>query len=141
MKSKLGNQKIIACTHFSIFSTNRQINIGNENYYHNQLAQSSRFNKKHYYPVGTIIYLGILSEMRRGNRRCKFSFNKAVILKRILSFNRFPCISDLSVNAVFESLSIFYCNFLNLVTLSSFMTQKTILRILLGKIWELNNFK
>ena len=75
---------------------------------------------KHYYPVPITTYLEILLETRRGNGHCKFSINKAVILKRI--FNIFksaltglPCISNLSANAVFYRLSIFCWNFLNFV--------------------------
>ena len=75
---------------------------------------------KHYYPVRTTTYLGILSETRRGNRHCKVSFNKAVMLERILNIFKsalrgLPCISNLSANAVFYSLSIFCWNFLNFV--------------------------
>ena len=63
------------------------------------LPQSSRFNKKHDYPVRTTTYLRILSEMKRGNRQCKFSFNKAVLLKQILNIFKsdlksLPCFSN-----------------------------------------------
>ena len=54
------------------------------NPYHKPLPQTSRFNKMHYYPVRTATYLGVLLETRRGKAQCKFSFNKAVILKQIL---------------------------------------------------------
>ena len=100
----LGNQKIIACSHFSVFSTNRQINDCNQNYYQKPLPQSSRFNKKHHYPVRITTYLGILSEMKRGKRQCKFSFNKAVILKQILNIFK----SDLKK---FALLFKFKCNY------------------------------
>ena len=79
---------------------------------------------KHYYPVCTTTYLWILLETRRGNGHCKVCFNEAVILKRILNIFKsalkaglkgLPCISNLSANAVFYSLSIFCWNFLNFV--------------------------
>ena len=71
---------------------------------------------KHYYPVRTTTYLGILLETRRGNGYCKVSFNKAVILNIFKStLKGLPCISNLSANAVFYSLSIFCWNFLNFV--------------------------
>ena len=41
--------------------------------------------KIQYHPVRTTTYLTILLEMRRGNGQCKFSFNKAVVLKPILN--------------------------------------------------------
>ena len=105
---------------FKCLFHNRQINIGNENSYHKPLPQSSCFNKKYYYPVRTTTYLWILLEMRKGNGQCNFSFNKAVILKRILNIFKsalisLHCISNLSVNTVFCSLSIFCWNFLNFV--------------------------
>ena len=108
------------CSQFNVFSTNQQINVGNENSYHKLPPQTSPLKKKYYYPVPTTTSLGILLETRRGNGHCKFSFNKAIILKRILNIFKsastgLPCISILSANAVFYSLSIFCWNFLNFV--------------------------
>ena len=82
--------------------------------------QTSPLNKTHYYPAHTTNYLGILLETRRGNGHCKYSFNKAILLKRILNVFKsaltgLPCISNLSANAAFYSLSIFCWNFLNFV--------------------------
>ena len=82
------------------------------------ILQTSSLNKKHYYPVRPTTYLRILLETRRGNGHCKVSFNIALILKLILNtfksaLTNLPCISNLSANAVFYSLSSFYRNFLN----------------------------
>lgn len=58
---------------------------GNENSYKKPLPQTSWFNTKHYNPVRTTTYLGIILETRRGKGHCEFSFNKVDILKRILN--------------------------------------------------------
>ena len=97
---------MISCSHFNVFSKNRQLSVGTKISYHKPLPQSSPFNKEHYNPVRTTIYLGILLEMRRRNRQRKFSFKKAVILIRILNIIKstltgLPCISTLSVNKLF----------------------------------------
>ena len=88
--------------------------------YSKLLPQTSPLNMKYYYPVRTATYLGILLETTRRNGHCKVSFNKAVILKRILNIFKLalkglPFISNLSTNAIDYSLSIFCWNFLDFV--------------------------
>ena len=131
---------------FKCLFHNRQINIGNENSYHKPLPQSSCFNKKYYYPVRTTTYLWILLEMRKGNGQCNFSFNKAVILKRILNIFKsaltgLPYISNLSVNTDLYSYPLSAGISWILVPLSSFVTQKTIFKDCIRKKLKSKQFK
>ena len=127
-------------------SRNQQINAGTENSYHNPLPQSSHFNKLHCYPVRTTTCLGILLEIRRGNGQCKFSFNKAVILKRILNIFKsaltgFPCISNLSATTALYSLSIFCWNSFNFGSALTFCDTKSNFNNFIGKKLKIKQFK
>ena len=86
--------------------------------------------------------------MRNEKRKwkCKFSFDKTVILKRILiifksALTTLLCISNLSVNTVLYRSSIFCRNFLNFGTAFKFCDTKKKLSILSGKSWKLSNQK
>ena len=94
-----------------------------------KLKKTSRFNKKCYDPLCTASILGILLETRSGSGHQKFSFIKALILRRILNIFKSALTDLVWMKCILFMIivSFYFRSFYIYGSTCRFVTDKTIL--------------